>query len=137
MAVRTSSGMLGLYLFLVFASGAVVGGFGHKLYSAKAVAAKATPPPREDFKVRYMRQMKTKLNLDEGQTQKLEGIFEQYGPRYREAKQRSDAEMRQIQTEQRTEIKAMLRDEQQAAYQKMIEEREARDRERKAKEERR
>ncbi len=137
MAVRTRSGILGLYLFLVFASGAVVGGFGHKLYSAKAVAAKVTPPPREDFKVRYMRQMKTKLNLDEGQMQKMEVIFEQYGPRYRDVKQRSDAEMKRVQEQQRGEIKAMLRDEQQPAYQKMIEERDARDRERKAKEERR
>lgn len=137
MAVRTRAGLLGLYLFLVFASGAVVGAFGHKLYSAKTVNAKAPPPPKEDFKKRYLRQMQTRLKLDDGQLQKLDGIFESYGPRYRDTKQRQDVEMKQIQTQQRTEIKAMLSEQQQAEYQKMIEERDARERERKAKEQRR
>jgi hypothetical protein len=130
--MRTRSGMLGLYMFLVFASGAVVGAFGHRLYSAKSVAAKAPAPKKEDFRQKYLRQMKTRLKLDDGQMAKLEVMFDQYGARYREVKERMDPEMKQIQTEQRNEVKAMLDEAQKIEYQKMIEERD-----RKAKDEKR
>jgi len=130
-AIRSRSGMLGLYMFLVFASGAVVGGFGHRLYSAKSVAAKAPAPKKEDFRQKYLRQMKTRLNLDDAQMAKLEVLFDQYGARYRAVKERMDPEMKQIQTEQRNDVKAMLNDVQKAEYEKMIEERDRKAREEK------
>lgn len=124
---RASSPLwIGFYLLLVFLSGTLVGAFGHRLYSAKGVNADSSQPrPRsshEAARQRYVREMETKLKLDEQQRVDLIRILDEFRGRYRSARDKIEPEMKQIQSEQRQKIRQMLREEQRADYDKMLEE---------------
>lgn len=125
MAMKRSSLMVGVYLLLVFVSGALVGAFGHRLYSANAVSAK-NPAGHEAFRKRYVSEMETRLKLDQDQLRKFISILDESKDRYRVTRDRIEPEMKQIQLEQRANIRAILRPEQVAEYEKMLEEREKR-----------
>jgi hypothetical protein len=106
-----------LSLLLVFLSGALVGGFAHKLYST---TVNAGPPPRrtpEDFRSRYVSDMRTRLQLDDDQVGQLGQILNQIG-------HETDQKMREIRNEQIEKINAMLRPEQKPMYEQFRAERE-------------
>ena len=107
-----------LYLLLVFLSGAVVGAVGHRFYYKE----KFTPPPRptpEEFRRRYMEEIRTRLKLTDEQVRQIEAILDETRDRYR-------AQMRAVQEEQTARIRAVLNPAQQAEYEKMRQEREKR-----------
>ncbi len=116
---------IGFYLLLVFLSGALVGAFGFRLYSAGVVKADGTPKqPRthEAARQRYLKDMESRLHLDEVQKVELIKVLDEFRGRYRAARDKVEPEMKQIQSEQRQKIRLLLREEQQAAYDKMLEE---------------
>jgi hypothetical protein len=133
---------VGISLLAVFVSGAVVGAFGHRLYMVRSVysgptaVAPASPKP-EEFRKRYIEELRTRLHLDEPQLTKLNVILDQTREKFHQArersKERSRAESSQIRQDQRNQIRAMLKPEQQPEYEKIIQEREARERERQEK----
>ena len=107
-----------LYLLLVFLSGVVVGVLGHS-YFAKGSAA---PPPRpnpEEFRRRYMEEMRQRLKLSEEQARQIEAILDETRERWR-------TQMQAIQQEQTSRINALLNEQQRAEYEKMRREREER-----------
>ena len=122
----------GLYLVLVFLSGALVGGFGHRLYTMNSVSASTVNRPRpEDFRKRYVEEMRTRLKLTPVQQQQLSQIMDGTRDRYRELHERTKpqldaikAEEKEIQGQHRQEVRAMLTDPQRSEYEKMIAERE-------------
>jgi hypothetical protein len=124
----------GLYLGLVFLSGALVGGFGHRLYTMNSVSASTVPKPKpEDVRKRYIDEMRTRLKLSEAQEAKLKELVEATRARFRELHERTKpqldaikAQEKQIQTDHRQEVRAFLNDAQRAEYEKLIEEREKR-----------
>jgi len=128
---RSSPTMIALYVALVFLSGALVGGFGHRLYSAKEVSAKA-PAHRspEAWRQKYIGDMTTRLKLEKGQVDKLVQILDDSGSRFKAVRDRMDPEMKQIQLDQRDKIRGMLTADQKTEYEKILAERAKREQER-------
>jgi Spy/CpxP family protein refolding chaperone len=119
-----------LYLLLVFASGALVGGFAHRLYTTKSVKANtAKPSGPEDYRKKYMAEMQGRLKLSAEQVQKLTVILDDTRSKFREVRERMDPEMKQIQEDQRNQIRGILSKEQTDEYEKLLAEKERRSRE--------
>ncbi|MCC6394480.1 MAG: hypothetical protein IT167_28045 [Bryobacterales bacterium] len=118
--MRPSSPKVGLYLLLVFLSGTLVGAFGYRLYSVNTVSAKA---PHESYRKMYLNEMQTRLKLTPAQLSNLVFILDETKARFKAVRDRMDPEMKQIQHEQRDKIRDMLKPEQKAEYEKMLEER--------------
>jgi hypothetical protein len=135
---------VGLSLLAVFLSGAVVGAFGHRLYMVRSVysgpstAVAPAPPKPEDFRKKYVEELRSRLQLDEPQLSKLNVILDQTREKFHEArersKERSRVESAQIRLDQRNLIRTILKPDQQTDYEKIIQERDGRERERQEKE---
>jgi hypothetical protein len=141
--MKRSMGGVGISLLAVFVSGAVVGAFGHRLYMVRSVysgpATVAPAPPKpEDFRKKYVEELRTRLQLDESQLGRLNIILDQTREKFHQMRERSKehskSEATQIRQDQRNQIRAMLKAEQHPEYEKIIHEREARERERQEKE---
>jgi uncharacterized protein YneF (UPF0154 family) len=105
-----------LYLLVVFASGAVVGGFANRLYMAKTVTANA-PPSHAEIRKRYLQDMRSRLHLTDAQVTQLLQIMDATGQRMHEMHKTIDDEHAQ-------KVAAMLDDTQKAEYARMRAERE-------------
>lgn len=116
---------VGVYIFLVFASGAVAGAFGHRLYTQTTVQAVA-PQPRnaEEWRKKYVDEMQTRLKLNPEQVTKLGTVLDETRRRYQDMRERSKPEMTAIHDNQVTKVRALLNDVQRAEYEKMQDERE-------------
>ena len=91
--MKRSSLTIGLYLLLVFAGGAAVGGFGHRLYSVKDVSATTNRKTPEQYRSAYMSEMKQRLQLTNVQAVDVEKILDATRDRYREFRERTKPEM--------------------------------------------
>lgn len=110
------------YLLVVFLFGAVAGAFSHRLYTMNSVRAESTP---EEYRRRYIEEMRVRLKLDEGQVAKLGVIFDDTRRKVRELYASKKPEMKAIQDEQTNRIRGMLNETQQHEYQLFQQEREA------------
>ncbi|MCS7315458.1 MAG: hypothetical protein RMI94_07550 [Bryobacterales bacterium] len=116
--MRRSRLSVALYLLLVFSSGVLVGALGYRFLAGSP----PQPPPRpspEEFKRRYMEEMRTRLRLSDEQARQIETILDETREKYR-------AHMRAFQEEQTSRIRAVLDEKQRAEYEKMRQEREER-----------
>jgi hypothetical protein len=114
-----------LSLSLVFVSGAAVGALAYHLYRTKTVVAKAPKSP-DEYRRSYMTEMTTRLDLTADQVSKLNGILDETRVKFREFRERTRPEIKQIHEAQRERIKSMLSNEQLSEYEKMLQEREDR-----------
>jgi hypothetical protein len=124
-----------LSMLAVFISGAVVGAFGHRLYSARTVSAARAQPPRrtpEEWRRNYVQTLQKRLALRDDQVTGLNTILDDTRDMYKSAKDRNQAEMKQIHEGQVSKIRGMLDPAQQTKYDEFRAERE---RERKKREE--
>ncbi|MBS1825352.1 MAG: hypothetical protein JST93_08535 [Acidobacteria bacterium] len=125
--VKRSNPMVPLYLLLVFGSGALVGAFGYRLYSANTVNAEQSQKKSpEALRQRYLKDYESRLKLNPDQMQKLVVILDETRAKYKATHDSIDPEMKRIAAEQRERINAMLDDTQRVEYGKMLEERERR-----------
>jgi len=109
-----------LYLLVVFASGAVVGGFANRLYMARTVTATVSAPRNHaEVRKQYIQDMRSRLHLTEAQITELQQIMDATGHRMHEMH-------KTIEDEHIRKVVAMLDDSQKAEYAKMREEREKR-----------
>jgi ferritin-like metal-binding protein YciE len=116
--MRRSNFVTLLYLLVVFASGAMVGGFANRLYMAKTVTATVkAPPSRAELRKQYIQDMRSRLHLTEAQIAELQQIMDATGQRMHEMH-------KTIEDEHVRKIVAMLGDSQKAEYAKMRAERE-------------
>jgi len=124
--VKLSRWTIALYVGLVFASGVVLGVFGHSLYSVTSVSSKTTAPqPKpEDVRKKWVGEMQTRLKLTDEQFSKVNSIYDETRARFHEVRHRMDPEMEKIGKEQREKVKSVLTPEQQTEYEKMLKERE-------------
>ena len=120
--MKLSRAAIAVYIGLVFASGALLGAFGHRLYTVSSVSAKTTRNP-EEFRKRYLAEMQRRLNLTPDQAVNLNAILDQTRARYNEARERMRESLRQ---EQVAKVRAILTQEQQVEYEKVQEERQQR-----------
>ena len=123
--MKRSHFSIALYMLVVFISGAVVGAFGHRLYTVRTVEAdterRRTP---SDFRQKYLNDMKVRLSLDEAQTTKLSSILDQTRERFKAFNEKHRPEMTEIHETQVRDIRAMLKPEQQPIYEEYRKERE-------------
>jgi len=127
--MKRSQLAVALYAVLTFASGTLVGVVGHRLYvtaNTKEGGGRRSP---DDFRKRYIEEMRSRLKLDDQQVSQLNGILDATRERFRQLRERERPEMDAIQEDQRTRIRAILSPAQQAEYTKFLEEREKRMRE--------
>ena len=115
-----------LYMALVFACGGVVGAFAHRLYTVSGVSANVGQRNPEEFRKRFMADMKSRLQLTDDQAAKLGVIMDETRARFRDARQKFEPEMQKIREDQRQRISELLSPSQQAEWQKIMDERQRR-----------
>ena len=120
-----SRGPIWAYLLLVFAGGSVVGIVADRLYTVKAVSADTRLSP-DQWKQRYVDELKTRVRLNPDQVGKLNGILESTQQRMHDLHEREKPEMSAIHQEQVDKVHAILSPQQVLEYDKMREEREKR-----------
>jgi hypothetical protein len=114
-----------LYLAPVFLSGALVGGFGHRLYTQGTVSASSTAGRNPDeYRKRYIGEMRSRLKLNEEQVVKLAEVLEGTHLQYRKFNEAHKAELSGIRNDQVARVNALLSDWQRLEYEKMRAERE-------------
>jgi Spy/CpxP family protein refolding chaperone len=122
--MKLSRAAIIVYIGLVFASGAVLGALGHRLYTVSTVSAKGTRNP-EEFRKRVISTYQTRLKLTDTQVSQLSAIMDETRSRVEETRQKMKPAYQKIHEEQTDKIRAMLNPEQQVEYEKIRKEREA------------
>ena len=123
--MKLSRGAIALYVGLIFACGTVLGAFSHRFYTVTTVKAKASNSS-EEFRQRYMSEMKSRLTLTSEQYNKLEFIMDETRARIHEAQKKLDPEIVEIRMEQTDKIRNMLTKDQRPLYEQLRKEREER-----------
>lgn len=123
--MRLSRLSISLYIALIFLSGLALGVFGHRLYAVTTVNSSAVRKP-EEFRKRYMSEMQSRLKLSAEQVNSLGSILDETRARVHETRERIKPELDMIKQQQIAKVKAMLDANQQAEYDRMRAEREAR-----------
>jgi hypothetical protein len=124
--MKSSSIKVATYLLLVFTSGIAVGAFSQHLYTARSVSARTSRPRNpEEYRKKYLGEMKSRLNLNAEQAVKLNSILDQTHNRFEELRERSKPETDAIHKDQIDQINGILNDTQRAEYEKLRKERDA------------
>lgn len=113
-----------LYVALVFLSGILVGAFGLRLYTLSSVPANVNPRNPDEFRRRYVAELRDRLKLTDEQVNKLQPILDETRRRNREFHEKHRLELKAIQDEQVRQIRGIITDAQQAEYTKLLDERE-------------
>ena len=124
--MRFTRWTVALYMALVFACGGVVGAFAHRLYTVSGVSANAAQRNPEEFRKRFMADMKARLQLTDDQAAKLSAVMDDTRARFRDVREKFEPEMQKIREDQRQRISELLSPSQQAEWQKIVEERQRR-----------
>ena len=124
--MRFTRWTVALYMALVFACGGVVGAFAYRLYTVSGVSANVGQRNPEEFRKRYMADMKARLQLNDDQASKLSVIMDDTRARFRDVREKFEPEMQKIREDQRQRISELLSPSQQAEWQKIMEERQRR-----------
>ena len=122
-----------LSLILVFASGALVGAVGHRLYTVNTVASGVEPripePPRkltpEEARKRNLADMKERVRLDDQQIAQLNEIYDQTRDQFEALFKKRDGDGQAIRDSQTAKIRAILRPDQLPLYEQYRADREA------------
>jgi len=122
--MRRSSLITGIYLLLLFLSGVAVGAFGLRLYTLNSVNASVNPRNPEEFRRRYVGELRARLKLTDDQVARLGPILDETRQRYHDLHEKHKPEMKAVQEDQVQKIRAILTDAQQSEYTKLLDERE-------------
>ncbi len=115
---------IALYVGAIFGSGVVVGVFGHRLYTVNSVDAKTAGRNPDEWRKRYVSEMKSRLKLRDDQLTQLNTILDETRDRVRAAKDRMHPEMEAIRQQQIQKVRAILDPAQVSEYDRMRAERE-------------
>jgi hypothetical protein len=127
--MKKSNVAVTLSMLAVFASGAIVGALGHRLYMVRTVAAGVAENGRgretpEQWRRRYMSELTDRLKLDQPQVVQVNTILDETRDQYRAVKERAKPEMESIHRHQVERISALLSPQQKVEYDNFREERE-------------
>jgi hypothetical protein len=118
--VKLSRLTIALYVGLIFASGVVLGVFGHSLYAVTTV--RSNPP--EDLRKKTLAEMQKRMQLSNEQVTKINSIMDETRARFHEVRERYRPEMDSLQKDQRDKVRSILSPSQLTEYEKMLKERE-------------
>jgi len=121
--VKLSRLTIALYVGLIFASGVVLGVFGHSLYAVTTVVSKTNLKP-EELRKKKLAEMQTRMKLSDEQVAKINSIYDETRARFHEVRERYRPEMDALESAQREKVRSVLTDDQKAEYEKMLKERE-------------
>jgi hypothetical protein len=135
--MKLSRATIALYVGLVFASGAVLGFFSNRLYSAsaatgfgifttKTASAKNNPPAPEDFRKWVNSYYPERLRLTDAQVQQMNVILDESQAQVNAIRSRMEPEFDAVRANQITRMNLMLTPAQQTEYEKMRKERQER-----------
>jgi hypothetical protein len=122
--MKLSRASLAFYFVLVFVAGGVVGALSYRLYTTASVNAMRPPRGPDEYRRRYLDEMRTRLKLDQGQFQRLDKILDETRDQVRAVRERMDPEMKKIRDEQIERVNGILNESQRQEYLKMRQERE-------------
>lgn len=105
---------------LLFCCGAAVGALGHRYYASTEVNAKSA----ENFRHRYVSEMRSKLSLTSSQVAQLETILDETKAKFKAVKDSYKPAMLEIKKEQVSRVKSVLTPQQIPIYERLIAERE-------------
>jgi hypothetical protein len=123
--VKLSRLTIALYVGLIFASGVVLGVFGHSLYAVTTVVSKTTPRP-EELRKKRLAEMQSRMKLTDEQFAKINSIYDETRAKYHEVRERYKPEMDALENAQREKVRSVLSTDQRAEYEKMLKEQEER-----------
>jgi hypothetical protein len=121
--VKLSRLTIALYVGLIFASGLVLGVFGHSLYSVTTVRSN----PSEDVRKKTLAEMQSRMKLSDEQVSKINSIMDETRAKFHEVRERYRPDLDALQKDQRQKVRAILTPAQLAEYEKMLKEREERE----------
>ncbi len=110
---------------LLFCSGAAVGVLGNRLYEGRVVVAKNA----EDFRQRYVSEMRTKLKLTAAQVDRLQDILDDTKAKVKAVRDSYHPQMVKIKQEQINRVKSILNSDQINVYSRLVADHERRARE--------
>jgi Spy/CpxP family protein refolding chaperone len=113
-----------VYVGLVFASGVVLGAFGHRLYMVSSVISASKRLTPEEWRKKAMDEYRTRLKLTDEQVAKLNSIYDETRARVHEVHEKQKPELDAIRKDQVIKFKSVLTPEQQVEYDKIRKERE-------------
>jgi hypothetical protein len=111
---------IALYVGLIFASGAVLGVFGHSLYSVTTV--KSSSPKPEEVRKKKLAEMQSRMKLSDEQVSRINSIYDETRVKFHEMRERHRPEVDALEKAQREKVRATLSPDQQAEYEKMLKE---------------
>jgi len=123
--MKLSRSALVLYVCLIFASGAVLGVFGNRLYNASTVSAKAikAPPSPEEFRKMVIAEYERRLQLTDIQLEKLNLILDETQAQVKEIHAKTDPALKAVHDHQVERMNQILTPVQQTEYENMRKER--------------
>jgi Spy/CpxP family protein refolding chaperone len=133
--MKLSRATIALYVGLVFASGAVLGFFANRLYSAttviasKTAAAAKNPPTPEEFRKWLTGYYQKHLELTDDQVQKMNLILDESQAQVKAIHAQMDPQLDAVHANQITRMNLMLTPAQQTEYEKMRKERQEKEKE--------
>lgn len=123
---------IALYVGLIFASGMVLGVFGHSLYAVTVV--RSNPPARrptpEEVRKKTIAEMQVRMKLTDEQVLKVTSIYDETRARVNEVHEKYKPQLDAITKDQRDKVRASLTADQVAEYEKMLKERDEREKQR-------
>ena len=123
--VKRSSWSIALYVVLIFASGILAGVLGQKLLSSRVVSADSAPRSPEQWRAKYVAEIRERLALDSAQETKVNQVLDKTRARFNEVRERSRPEMKRIHDEQVDSIREILNQSQKSGYATFLLEKEA------------
>ncbi len=120
---------IALYVGLIFASGAVLGVFGHSLYAVTTVKSYRPPTP-EEVRKKTLAEMQNRMKLSDEQVSKINSVYDETRARVHEVHEKYRPQMDAITKDQRDKVRSILSPDQVGEYEKMLKERDEREHQR-------
>jgi polyhydroxyalkanoate synthesis regulator phasin len=119
-----SRAAIAAYVGLIFASGAVLGFYGNRLYVASQDSGKPAPRPNpEEFRKKLLDTFRDRLHLSDEQVSKLNVIMDETKSRVEETRRQMKPAYQKIHEEQDQKIRQMLTPDQLTEFDKILKER--------------
>jgi len=120
--MKLSRSAIVLYVGLIFASGAVLGVFGNRLYNTSTVNAKVVKTP-DEFRKMVVDEYQRRLQLTADQVQKVNLILDETQAQVKEIHAKSDPELKAVHDNQVEHMTQILTPAQRTEYEAMRKER--------------
>jgi Spy/CpxP family protein refolding chaperone len=126
--VKLSRLTIALYVGLIFASGVVLGVFGHSLYAVTAVKGNQfRRPTSEEVRKKTIADMQARMKLTDEQVASITSIYDETRARVNEVHEKYRPQMDAITKDQRDKVRTVLSPDQVGEYEKMLKERDERE----------